>query len=226
MGLAIIPMLWFLWAQGAKRCHDMDKNGWFQIIPFYVLWMIFIEGDSFLNKYGDNPKLQSKTKINSVVKNVDSEQLIIPIIDNDSTIKNNVTNMEVLNVNYSNFQDVLRQLRNIPFVKSLNNNITESHRLDSFEDDDDHGERVSQYHRVQDEFGNTFMVNSRHHQYCHKVAKNFKVTYRSVDGGNIPEGIEDSKLNIWAVQWHPERFESENNLIPLHNILKQKDQFK
>ena len=124
--LAYIPALWFLWAQGAKRCHDMDKSGWFQIIPFYVLWMIFIEGDSFLNKYGDNPKLQSKTKINSVVKNVDSEQLIIPIIDNDSTIKNNVTNMEVLNVNYSNFQDVLRQLRNIPFVKSLNNTLLDS----------------------------------------------------------------------------------------------------
>nr|WP_315182521.1 DUF805 domain-containing protein [uncultured Flavobacterium sp.] len=126
IAFAIIPLLWFLWAQGAKRCHDMNKSGWYQIIPFYVLWMIFIEGDSFLNKYGDNPKLQSKTKINSVVKNVDSEQLIIPIIDNDSTIKNNVTNMEVLNVNYSNFQDVLRQLRNIPFVKSLNSTLLDS----------------------------------------------------------------------------------------------------
>ena len=126
IAFAIIPLLWFLWAQGAKRCHDMNKSGWYQIIPFYVLWMIFIEGDSFLNKYGDNPKLQSKTKINRVVKNVDSEQLIIPIIDNDSTIKNNVTNMEVLNVNYSNFQDVLRQLRNIPFVKSLNSTLLDS----------------------------------------------------------------------------------------------------
>ena len=124
--LAYIPALWFLWAQGAKRCHDIDKSGWFQIIPFYVLWMIFIEGDSFLNKYGENPKLQSKTKNNSVVKNVNSEQLIIPIIDNDSTIKNNVTNMEVRNVNYSNFQDILRQLRNIPFVKSLNNTLLDS----------------------------------------------------------------------------------------------------
>lgn len=125
VSLAMIPMLWFLWAQGAKRCHDMDKSGWFQIIPFYVLWMIFIEGDSFFNKYGENPKLQSKTKNNSIVKNVDSEQLI-PIIDNDSTLKNNVTKMEVLNVNYSNFQDVLRQLRNIPFVKSLNNTLLDS----------------------------------------------------------------------------------------------------
>ncbi|RKS14307.1 DUF805 domain-containing protein [Flavobacterium sp. 120] len=125
--LAYIPALWFLWAQGAKRCHDMDKSGWFQIIPFYVLWMLFIEGDSFLNKYGGNPKLERTTQHNiSVVKSSDPVQLIIPVIYNDSTIQNNVTNMEVRNVNYSNFQDVLRQLRNIPFVKSLNNTLLDS----------------------------------------------------------------------------------------------------
>lgn len=127
VGLAIIPILWFLWAQGAKRCHDMDKSGWFQIIPFYVLWMLFIEGDSFLNKYGGNPKLESTPQHNiNVVKSSDPEQLVIPVIYNDSTIRNNVTNMEVRNVNYSNFQDVLRHLRNIPFVKSLNNTLLDS----------------------------------------------------------------------------------------------------
>lgn len=36
-----IPMLWFLYAQGAKRCHDRGNSGWYQIIPFYVLWMLF-----------------------------------------------------------------------------------------------------------------------------------------------------------------------------------------
>lgn len=127
MGLAMIPVLWFLWAQGAKRCHDMDKSGWFQIIPFYVLWMLFIEGDSFLNKYGGNPKLESTPQHNiSVVKSSYPEQLIIPVIYNDSTIKNNVTKMEVRNVNYGNFQNVLSQLRNIPFVKSLNNTLLDS----------------------------------------------------------------------------------------------------
>ncbi|MBP2281709.1 hypothetical protein H4V97_000027 [Flavobacterium sp. CG_23.5] len=127
MGLAIIPMLWFLWAQGAKRCHDMDKNGWFQIIPFYVLGMLFIEGDTYLNKHGENPKLKNepkaytKTEVNTV-----TEQVAKPPVYDDSTIKNNVTNMEVRNVNHSNFQDVLRQLRNIPFVKSLNNTLLDS----------------------------------------------------------------------------------------------------
>jgi hypothetical protein len=55
--LAYIPGLWFLWAQGAKRCHDMGKSGWYQIIPFYVLWMLFNDGESgIINKYGINPK--------------------------------------------------------------------------------------------------------------------------------------------------------------------------
>ncbi len=56
IGLAYIPMLWFLLAQGAKRCHDMGQSGWFQIIPGYVFWIIFAKGESGINKYGLNPK--------------------------------------------------------------------------------------------------------------------------------------------------------------------------
>lgn len=56
IGFAYIPLLWFLWAQGAKRCHDRGNSGWFQIIPFYVLWMLFAEGEQGINEYGTNPK--------------------------------------------------------------------------------------------------------------------------------------------------------------------------
>jgi uncharacterized membrane protein YhaH (DUF805 family) len=56
VGIAYIPMYWFLWAQGAKRCHDLGNNGWWQIIPFYVFWLIFANGDSEINQYGRNPK--------------------------------------------------------------------------------------------------------------------------------------------------------------------------
>ena len=51
-----IPMLWFLWAQGAKRCHDVGNSGWWQLIPFYMLYLIFADGEIGTNKYGDNPK--------------------------------------------------------------------------------------------------------------------------------------------------------------------------
>lgn len=54
--LCYIPMLWFLWAQGSKRCHDRGNSGWFQIIPFYVLWMVFADSDFGENGYGLNPK--------------------------------------------------------------------------------------------------------------------------------------------------------------------------
>lgn len=56
IGLALIPLYWFLWAQGAKRCHDRGNSGWFQLIPFYGFWMLFAEGESGRNAYGQNPK--------------------------------------------------------------------------------------------------------------------------------------------------------------------------
>ena len=51
-----IPILWIMFAQGAKRCHDVGHNGWWQLIPFYVFWMIFQDGESGTNQYGENPK--------------------------------------------------------------------------------------------------------------------------------------------------------------------------
>lgn len=52
----LIVLCWFIWAQGAKRCHDIGNSGWYQIIPFYVLWMLFAPGDIWENEYGDTPK--------------------------------------------------------------------------------------------------------------------------------------------------------------------------
>lgn len=55
-GFVFIPLLWFLWAQGAKRCHDRGNSGWWQLIPFYFFWMMFAEGDNEENEYGLPPK--------------------------------------------------------------------------------------------------------------------------------------------------------------------------
>lgn len=54
--ISYIPMLWFLWAQNAKRCHDRGNSGWYQLIPFYFLVLLFGDGDEGENEYGDNPK--------------------------------------------------------------------------------------------------------------------------------------------------------------------------
>lgn len=52
----IIPLIWFLLAQGAKRCHDRGNSGWYQLIPFYGFWMLFADSDNGENQYGPNPK--------------------------------------------------------------------------------------------------------------------------------------------------------------------------
>lgn len=56
IGLAYIPLLWFMLAQSAKRCHDRGNSGWYQIIPFYRLWLLFGDSDNGVNEYGPDPK--------------------------------------------------------------------------------------------------------------------------------------------------------------------------
>ena len=52
----VIPLFYILIVQGAKRCHDRGNSGWYQLIPFYQLWMFFVESDHGPNEYGNNPK--------------------------------------------------------------------------------------------------------------------------------------------------------------------------
>ena len=57
--LLMIPyniILWIIVSQGTKRCHDMGNSGWYQLIPFYFVAMIFIDGKPGPNEYGENPK--------------------------------------------------------------------------------------------------------------------------------------------------------------------------
>ena len=92
-------------------------------------------------------------------------------------------------------------------VSDLSEYVAEYHQNDEFSDDADHSERLSQFHYVKNLEDTIFEVNSRHHQWCSKVADNFKVTHISFEGNYIPEAFEDETRKIIAVQWHPERLE-------------------
>ena len=56
MFLLLIPAIWFLLSQGARRCHDFGYSGLWQLVPLYVIIMLYFEGDFGENKYGENPK--------------------------------------------------------------------------------------------------------------------------------------------------------------------------
>lgn len=54
--LSLIPLNWFILAQGAKRCHDLGNSGLYQLIPFYGILMMLEDGDEGENEYGFDPK--------------------------------------------------------------------------------------------------------------------------------------------------------------------------
>jgi uncharacterized membrane protein YhaH (DUF805 family) len=76
--IALIPGIYFLVAQGAKRCHDRGNSGWYQLIPFYGLWMLFADGDAYDNEYGENPKFPQ-----SFVDPFATEPVYQPVADHE-----------------------------------------------------------------------------------------------------------------------------------------------
>ena len=57
--ILMLPVRFFFFAQGAKRCHDVNISGWCQLIPLVPLYLLFGNGVTGPNKYGDDPKLQT-----------------------------------------------------------------------------------------------------------------------------------------------------------------------
>jgi len=54
--ISFIFLIWFSLAQTTKRCHDIGNSGWYQLIPFYNLFLLFGNGEIAENEYGINPK--------------------------------------------------------------------------------------------------------------------------------------------------------------------------
>ena len=51
-------------ALSVRRMHDVNKSGWYVLIPFYIIIVAFVEGNLGENKYGADPKMeQEPTKI-------------------------------------------------------------------------------------------------------------------------------------------------------------------
>nr|WP_093363540.1 DUF805 domain-containing protein [Sphingobacterium wenxiniae] len=130
IAVAFIPLIWFLLAQGAKRCHDLGHSGWWQIIPFYIFWMLFEDGKNGTNHYGEIPKTIQKSQQNRVVPPSSEDNNLypppIPTI-NKTEVETSIqdeyigsTSLTAQNVNYSSIQDIMRRLRTIERVHKLN----------------------------------------------------------------------------------------------------------
>jgi tetratricopeptide (TPR) repeat protein len=58
--LIALPLYWFIFAQGSKRCHDSNYSGWFQLVPLFNLYLLFFKkGDITENSFGLNPKINN-----------------------------------------------------------------------------------------------------------------------------------------------------------------------
>ena len=43
-------------AVGVRRMHDINKSGWFILIPFYNIYLCCVNGDTGENQYESDPK--------------------------------------------------------------------------------------------------------------------------------------------------------------------------
>jgi uncharacterized membrane protein YhaH (DUF805 family) len=63
-GLSIFMIL-----QIIKRMHDVNKSGWYSIIPIYNIILAFTDGTPGPNEYGDDPKVRMNLCLNCKTQN-------------------------------------------------------------------------------------------------------------------------------------------------------------
>lgn len=73
LGIVILAPFVVLIAKSVQRCHDLGVSGFYQLIPFFFLFMLFTEGQNCSNKYGTSQlkeKLDKKTLLNNKEESV------------------------------------------------------------------------------------------------------------------------------------------------------------
>ena len=58
---------WFLYAQCAKRCHDLGKSGAWMFVPFWNVLLFFAEGEKQDNQYGQGTATESDHSGNNIL---------------------------------------------------------------------------------------------------------------------------------------------------------------
>lgn len=58
-----VAFFWFLYAQCAKRCHDLGKSGAWMFVPFWNILLFFAEGEKKDNQYGQGTEVKSDNGI-------------------------------------------------------------------------------------------------------------------------------------------------------------------
>lgn len=74
-----------------------------------------------------------------------------------------------------------------------------------------HSTKIESGSRIGTLYGKSLSVFSFHHQAPAKIGKDLRVTQRAKDG--IVEALEHQSLNVYGVQWHPERMSKGNKLL-------------
>ena len=97
------------------------------------------------------------------------------------------------------------QLLNVVFGGSLYQDIENAKEHSSFSDYDlIHTVNAKENTFISELYGESFTVNSIHHQAVKELGKDLEVIMTSSDGKTV-EGLKHKHLPIFSVQWHPER---------------------
>lgn len=62
-----VAFFWFLYAQCAKRCHDLGKSSAWMFVPFWNVLLFFAEGEKQNNQYGQGTATESDHSGNNIL---------------------------------------------------------------------------------------------------------------------------------------------------------------